>query len=86
MDGFVLQLIPDDEDLKVAYWTENGAAVEDLDQAQLYPDVSSARLEGGNLQTQYTGYTVVAKAASKGITLKQPHVAASPTNPANSTV
>ncbi len=79
MDGFVLQLIPDDENADVAYWTEGGVALEDLNQAHLYPDVSSARLEAGNVQTSYTGYTVVAKAASKGITLKPaPNVSASP--------
>lgn len=80
MEGFVLELVPDDEDLPTVYWTANGAGLEDLNQANLYADLASARIEAGRIQAAYTGYSVQAIAAAKGIILKK-NVAASTPNP-----
>jgi len=78
MDGYVIQLIPDDSDSPI-YWTETDAAVNDLNQANLYLDLPAARLQAGQVQSSYTSYTVEVVPASKGIVLR--NVAASPTSP-----
>jgi hypothetical protein len=86
MDGFILQLIPDNEaGSTISYWGENENVATDINQASLFTDVSSARLQAGKLQSNYTSHSVQVLAASKGITLK-PHVATSPTNSATSTI
>lgn len=78
MDGFVIGLIPDEENIPTIYWREDETASEDLDNAQLFVDLVSARLAAGDIQKQYTTYDVQPLAASKGITLKKPYVAPSP--------
>lgn len=85
MDGYVLQLIPDDETQPTVYLTENGGTLEDLDRANLFSDLSSARLQAGQIQSQYTSYSVQALPASKGIILKS-HVATSSINQSSATV
>lgn len=75
MNGFVLELIPDDENLPTVYWTENGSGLENLNEAFLYTDITTARMEAGRIQSIYTGYSIRALPASKGIILLKPTLA-----------
>lgn len=70
MEGFVIQMVPDDSELPIVYWNGNGAGLEDLNQANLYPEIAIARIEAGQIQGIYTGYAVETVPAIKGIVLK----------------
>lgn len=85
MDGYVLQLVPDEDTASIAFWSENEGMTEDINQANLFVDISSARLQAGQLQASYTSHSVHTLAASKGVTLKT-HVESSFTNEPTSTV
>jgi hypothetical protein len=85
MDGYILQLVPDEDTASVAFWSENESMTEDINQANLFVDISSARLQAGQLQASYTSHTVHTLAASKGVTLKT-HVEPSFTNQSASTL
>lgn len=85
MEGFVIQLVPDDDGTPTSYVNDTDGTVEDLNQANLFPDITSARQKVGQLQSTYTSYSVNALPATKGITLKS-NVATSSTNTTASTI
>lgn len=75
MEGFVIQFTPDDSNLPIVFWS-GSAGLENLNQSNLYSDIASARMDAGDLQKSYTGYSISIVPAFKGITLSS-HVATS---------
>lgn len=68
MDGFIISLHRDNEP-EPKYWAGN-SAVNNINDAEIIPDVVAARRSAGALQGQYTDCVVTIHPAFKGIQLK----------------
>lgn len=69
VEGYVIQLFPDDQNLATAFWGGSGLT-EDLNATAFFDDKTAVRQAAGNLQNQYTNYAVEIVPAMRGISLK----------------